>query len=73
MRTGKPEPGLAEAAPGERNAIERLILTEHHDFPLEQYQDEFLRNAFEQVRSIDGRPLQSARPPLPILILLFER
>ncbi len=63
VRTGEAEPGLAEAAPGERNAIERLILTERDDFPLEQSQDESLRNAFEQVHSIDGQPLQSARPP----------
>ncbi len=63
VRTGEAEPGPAEAAPGERSAVERLILTERDDFPLEQSQDESLRNAFDQVRSIDGRPLQSARPP----------
>ncbi len=63
MRTGEAEPGPAEAAPGERNAVERLILTEREDFPLEQSQDESLKNAFDQVRSIDGQPLQSARPP----------
>ncbi len=63
VRTGEAEPGPAEAAPGERSAVERLILTERDDFPLEQSQDESLKNAFNQVRSIDGRPLQSARPP----------
>ncbi len=63
VRTGEAELGPAEAAPGERSAVERLILTERDDFPLEQSQDESLRNAFDQVRSIDGRPLQSARPP----------
>ncbi len=31
--------------------------------PLEQSQDETLKNAFEQVYSIDGQPLQSAWPP----------
>ncbi len=50
VRTGEAEPGPAEAAPGERNVVERLILTERDDFPLEQSQDESLRNAFDQVR-----------------------
>ncbi len=74
VRSGEAEPGLAEAAPGDRNAIERLILTERDDFPLEQSQDESLRNAFEQVRSIDGRPLQPARPPsYPYFAILKDR
>ncbi len=74
VRTGEAEPGLAEAAPGERNAIERLILPERDDFPLEQSQDESLRNAFDQVRSIDGQPLQSARPPsYPYFAILKDR
>ncbi len=74
VRSGEAEPGLAEAAPGDRNAIERLILTERDDFPLEQSQDESLRNAFEQVRSIDGRPLQTARPPsYPYFAILKDR
>ncbi len=74
VRTGEAEPGPAEAAPGERSAVERLILTERDDFPLEQSQDESLRNAFDQVRSIDGRPLQSARPPYyPYFAILKNR
>ncbi len=74
VRTGEAEPGPAEAAPGERNAVERLILTERDDFPLEQSQDESLRNAFDQVRSIDGQPLQSARPPsYPYFAILKDR
>ncbi len=74
VRTGEAEPGPAEAAPGERSAVERLILTERDDFPLEQSQDESLRNAFDQVRSIDGRPLQSARPPsYPYFAILKDR
>ncbi len=74
VRSGEAEPGLAEAAPGDRNAIERSILTERDDFPLEQSQDETLRNAFEQVRSIDGRPLQTARPPsYPYFAILKDR
>ncbi len=73
VRTGEAEPGPAEAAPGERSAVERLILTERDDFPLEQSQDESLKNAF-QVRSIDGRPLQSARPPsYPYFAILKDR
>ncbi len=43
VRTGEAEPGPAEAAPGERSAVERLILTERDDFPLEQSQDESLK------------------------------
>ncbi len=74
VRTGEAEPGLAEAAPGDWNVIERLILTERDDFPLEQSQDESLRNAFDQVRSIDGQPLQSARPPsYPYFAILKDR
>ncbi len=74
VRTGEAEPGTAEAAPGERSAVERLILTERDDFPLEQSQDESLKNAFDQVRSIDGRPLQSARPPsYPYFAILKDR
>ncbi len=74
VRTGEAEPGPAEAAPGERSAVERLILTERDDFPLEQSQDESLRNAFDQVHSIDGRPLQSARPPYyPYFAILKDR
>ncbi len=74
VRTGEAEPGPAEAAPGERNAVERLILTERDDFPLEQSQDESLRNAFDQVRSIDGQPLQSAWPPsYPYFAILKDR
>ncbi len=54
--------------------IERLSLTERDDFPLDQSQDESLRNAFEQVRSIDGRPLQTARPPsYPYFAILKDR
>ncbi len=74
VRTGEAEPGPAEAAPGERSAVERLILKERDDFPLEQSQDESLRNAFDQVRSLDGRPLQSARPPsYPYFAILKDR
>ncbi len=74
VRTGEAEPGPAEAAPGERNAVERLVLTERDDFPLEQSQDASLRNAFDQVRSIDGQPLQSARPPsYPYFSILKDR
>ncbi len=74
VRTGEAEPGPAEAAPGERNAVERLILTERDDFPLELSQDESLKNAFDQVHSIDGQPLQSAWPPsYPYFAILKDR
>ncbi len=60
--------------PRERNAVERLILPERDDFPLVQSQDESLKNAFDQVRSIDGQPLQSARPPsYPYFAILKDR
>ncbi len=68
------DPGPADSAPEERNAIERLILMERDDFPLEQSQDESLKNAFEQVCSIDGQPLQSTRPPsYPYFAILKDR
>ncbi len=74
VRTGEAEPRSVEAAPGERNVVERLVLTERDDFPLEQSQDASLRNAFDQVRSIDGQPLQSARPPsYPYFAILKDR
>ncbi len=62
-RTGEAEPGPADLAPGERNAIKRLILTERDDFPLEQSQDESLKNATVSLSSPHG--------PLLIPILLF--
>ncbi len=74
MRMGEAEPRPADSAPGEQNAVERLILTERDDFPLEQSQDESLKNAFEQVCSIDGKPLQSTRPPsYPCFPILKDR
>ncbi len=62
-QTGEVELKLTGSEPGEPNAVERLTLTEHDDFPLEQSQDEMLKNAFDQVCSIDKQLLQSARRP----------
>jgi len=45
----------------ERSAVERRNLTECDEFPLEQSQDETLKNAFEQVHSINGQLLQLTR------------
>ncbi len=59
VRTGEAEPRPAEAAPGERSAVERLILTERDDFPLEQSQDESLKNAFDQVSPVRTAPFLS--------------
>ncbi len=74
MRMGETEPGPADSTLGEWNAIERLILTEHDDFPLEQSPDESLKNAFEQVCSIEGQPLQSTRPPsYPYFAIIKDR
>ncbi len=71
VRTGEAETRLADYVPGEQNTVERLILTERDDFPLEQSRDESLKNAFEQVCSIDGQPLQSA--PFLSLFCPFKR
>ncbi|XP_057183752.1 uncharacterized protein LOC130550329 [Triplophysa rosa] len=62
VQTGSAEPALPGADSGERSGIERLILSDRDDFPLEQAQDETLKRAFEQVASIDGQPVQPARP-----------
>ncbi len=70
VRTGEAEPGPAEAAPGERSAVERLILTERDDFPLEQSQDESLKT--RSTRSVPlTAGLSSPHSPLPIPILLY--
>ncbi len=60
MQAGDAEAISTESVPGEPNAVERLILTERDDFPLVQSRDEMLKNAFEQVHSIDRQPFQSA-------------
>ncbi len=74
MQAGEAEPRPAEPGPGEPSAIERLILSERDDFPLEQSRDETLKHAFEQVCSIDGQPLQSARPlSYPYFAILKDR
>lgn len=52
-QVGEAEPGLPDTESGERSMDERIILTERDDFPLEQYQDDTIKCAFEQVQSID--------------------
>ncbi|XDV31250.1 hypothetical protein PO909_033983 [Leuciscus waleckii] len=49
VRLGETEPGPSRLVSGEPSVIERQILSEHDDFPLEQSQDESLKHAFEQV------------------------
>ncbi len=61
-QVGEAEPGPMGAQTGEWSAVVRKNLTEFDDFPLEQSQDETLKNAFDQVRSIDGQPLQLTQP-----------
>ncbi len=74
VQAGEAEPRPPEPGPGEPSAIERLILSERDDFPLEQSRDETLKHAFEQVCSIDGQPLQSARPlSYPYFAVLKDR
>ncbi len=74
VQAGEAEPRPAEPGPGEPSAIERLILSERDDFPLEQSRDETLKHAFEQVCSIDGQPLQSGRPlSYPYFAVLKDR
>ncbi len=73
-RTRETEPRLDDSAPGEQNAVERLILTERDDFPLEQSWDKSWKNAFEHVCSIDIQTLQSAWPPsYPYFAILKDR
>ncbi len=59
-RPWEAEPRPTVSKPGEPSVAERLILSERDDFPLEQSQDETLKNAFEHVCSIDGQSLQPA-------------
>ncbi|CAM4612755.1 unnamed protein product [Leuciscus chuanchicus] len=61
-QVGEAELGPLGSASGERSALERTILTERDDFPLEQSQDETLKHAFDQVRSIDGQLLHPDQP-----------
>ncbi len=58
----------------EPRLVERLILTERDDFPLEQSLDKSWKNAFEHVCSIDIKTLQSTRPPsYPYFAILKDR
>ncbi len=70
VRTGEAEPGPAEAAPGEWNAVERLILPEWDDFLWSS-----LRTSRSKMLSIKSVPLtvslSSPHGPLLIPILLF--
>ncbi len=71
---GVAEPGPRDTGQGEQSVIERLILPERDDFPLEQSQDESLKWAFEQVQTIDGQRLQPARPlSYPYFAILKDR
>ncbi|XP_057201512.1 uncharacterized protein LOC130561305 [Triplophysa rosa] len=63
VQAGSTEPGSqGSGSGGGESGIERLILSDRDDFPLEQAQDETLKRAFEHVSSIDGQPVQPARP-----------
>ncbi len=62
VQMGEADQGPLSSEPREQSEIERLILSERDDFPLEQTQDELLKHTFEQVRYIDGQPLQPTRP-----------
>ncbi|XP_077069902.1 uncharacterized protein LOC143722376 [Siphateles boraxobius] len=74
VRLGEAELGPPGLDPGDPSVIGRQILPERDDFPLEQSQDESLKHAFEQVRTIDGQPLQPARPlTYPYFAILKDR
>ncbi len=75
VQTGEADPRPTGSEPGKPSVVEiTLILTERVDFPLEQSRDETLKNAFEQVCSIDGQPLQPARTPsYPYFAILKDR
>ncbi len=71
---GEAEPGPAEAAPGERSAVERLILTERDDFPLEQSQDESLKTRSTRSVPLTADQSSPARPPsYPYFAILKDR
>ncbi len=71
---GEAEQGPLSFEPGVQSEIERRILLERDDFPLEQTQDESLKHAFEQVRYINGQPLQPARPlSYPYFAIIKDR
>ncbi|KAG1928644.1 interferon-induced very large GTPase 1-like [Pimephales promelas] len=62
VQVGDAVPGPLGAAAGEERALERNLLSERDDFPLEQSQDETLKHAFGSVRSIDGQLLHPDQP-----------
>ncbi|XP_077104493.1 uncharacterized protein LOC143757323 [Siphateles boraxobius] len=62
VQVGEAEPGPLGAVSGEQSALERTILTERDDFPLDQSQDETLKHVFDQVRFIDGQLLHPDQP-----------
>lgn len=59
---GEAELGPMRTNSREWSAVESRNLSPCDDFPLEPSQDESLKNAFEQVRTIDGQLLQPTRP-----------
>uniref|UniRef100_A0A8C2BR64 Gypsy retrotransposon integrase-like protein 1 n=1 Tax=Cyprinus carpio TaxID=7962 RepID=A0A8C2BR64_CYPCA len=74
VQAGETEPGPLGSASGEPSEIGRLVLSERDDFPLEQSQDETLKHAFQQVRSIDGQPLHPGHPlTYPYFAILRDR
>ncbi|XP_067305555.1 uncharacterized protein [Pseudorasbora parva] len=74
VQLGETETGPLGTASEETSGIERLILSDRDDFPLEQSQDETLKNAFQQVRTIDGQSLQPALPvTYPYFAIIKDR
>uniref|UniRef100_A0A8C2FHF1 Gypsy retrotransposon integrase-like protein 1 n=1 Tax=Cyprinus carpio TaxID=7962 RepID=A0A8C2FHF1_CYPCA len=62
VQVGEAEPEPVGAVSGEPSALERIVLTERDDFPLEQSHDETLKHAFDQVCFIDGQVLHPEQP-----------
>ncbi|XP_056598991.1 uncharacterized protein LOC130417451 [Triplophysa dalaica] len=73
-QVGEVEPGPLMTVSEERSPVDRRNLSQGDDFPLEQSQDETLKHAFEQVRTIDGQLLQPAQTlSYPYFAILKDR
>ncbi|XP_056627068.1 retrovirus-related Pol polyprotein from transposon 412 isoform X1 [Triplophysa dalaica] len=74
VQAGEAEPEPRGTDPGERSTVERQNLSRCDDFALEQSHDDSLKNAFQQVRTIDGQRLHPAQPLVyPYFAILKDR
>ncbi|XP_057214591.1 uncharacterized protein LOC130569165 [Triplophysa rosa] len=74
VQVGDGEPGPLTSDSEERSAVEKINFSQCDDFPLEQSQDDSLKNAFDQVRTIDGQTLHPAQPrSYPYFAIIKDR